>query len=99
MNLKTYKFEEPNMCLRTDPKLLVEAKKLGFYNSRTPYNDLFSKLFFRGGELHFKKNLDEEFKAKALPYLKAFMGSFEPKHEEKEAICAMLLSELVDIKQ
>jgi len=96
MNLKTYKFTKPNGCLPADSKLLAEARDRGFYGGRTPYNDLFSSLFFGGGALNLKKGLNEDFKASALPYLKAFMGSFEPKHEEKEAICAMLLSELVE---
>lgn len=82
---------------RTIPELLEEARERGFYNGHTPYNDLFSTLFFSGGKLNFKKDLPEDFKTSAIPYLKAFMGSFEPKHEEKEAICTMLLSELVDI--
>jgi len=86
------------MCLPTDKALLEEAERRGFsICSNTPYNDLFSNLFFKGGKLNFKKNLDPDFKAAAVPYLKAFMGSFEPKHEHKEAICALLLSELVDI--
>ena len=96
MNLHTYDFAEPDFALPTDKKLLAEAKERGFYDSNTPYNDLFSKLFFSGGKLNFKKDLDEAFKSKAVPYLKAFMGSFEPRHEEKEAISAMLLSELVE---
>ena len=97
MNLKDYTFKTPNMCLSTDQKLLEEAKKRGFYCSNTPYNKLFSDLFFSGGILNFKPDLDPAFKAKALPYLKTFMGSFEPSHEEKEAISAMLLSELVEV--
>lgn len=97
MNLKNYKFKEITMCMTTDPVLLEEAKKRNFYNGQTKYNALFSSLFFSGGKLDFKKNLDMELKQNALPYLKAFMGSFEPKHEEKEAISALLLSELVDI--
>jgi len=28
----------------------------------------------------------------------AFMGTFNCKHEEKEAVCAMLLSELVELQ-
>jgi len=32
-----------------------------------------------------------------LHLLKALMESFEPKHEEKEAICAMLMSELIEL--
>lgn len=82
--------------LQTDKMLLAEAKNRGFYGGNTEYNKLFAELFFKGGKLNFKKDIDEEFKKKALPYLKAFMGSFEPRQEEKEAICAMLLSELVN---
>lgn len=82
-------------CFRTDPALLAEAKRRGFYNGHTPYNQLFSSLFFSGGKLKFKEGVPEDFVKRAWPYCHAFMGSFEPKHEEKEAICAMLLSELV----
>ncbi len=81
--------------LKTDSSLLEEAKKRGFYRGDTFYNSLFSKLFFSGGELNYKKDIDDKFKKEASTYLRAFMGSFAPKHEEKEAICAMLLSELV----
>jgi len=81
---------------RTDPILLQEARDRGFYNGHTKYNELFSTLFFNGGKLDFKQGLDKDFKAMAVPYLKSFMGSFEPSHGEKEAICALLLSELVE---
>jgi len=102
MDIKQYEFPELTgidialSTIKTDRDLLEEAKERGFYNGHTPYNDLFSSLFFNGGKINFKKNLDKEFKAKALPYLKAFMASFEPAHEDKEAICALLLSELVE---
>jgi len=79
------------------PKILNQAKEAGFYDKRTPYNDLFSKLFFSGGKLNFKKGLNPDSQTRATRYLKAVMGSFEPKHEEKEAVCAMILSELVEI--
>lgn len=101
MNLAEYQFPELSKvdmafsALKTDKVLLAEAKERGFYNGRTPYNDLFRKLFYRGGQVAFKEGVNEEFKAKAWPYLRAFMGSFEPKHEEKEAICALLMSELL----
>lgn len=102
MDIKKFAFPELSgadiafSTLRTNKELLEEAKKRGFYNGNTKYNKLFSTLFFNGGKLDFRKDLPEEFKAKALPYLRSFMGSFEPKHEEKEAICALLLSELVN---
>ncbi len=96
MNLKSYKFGEISFSIPTDPVLLKEAKKRGFYDGDTKYNKLFSSLFFNGGKINFKENLDPDFKKNALPYLRSFMGSFAPKHEEKEAISAMLLSEMVD---
>ena len=102
MDLKKLKFPKvtgADLAFPTfgaDPQLLREAKERGFYGGSTPFNHLFSTLFFQGGNLNFKPDLDPDFKASALPYLKAFMGSFEPKHEEKEAICALLLSELCE---
>jgi len=80
----------------TNKELLAEAKLRGFYGGYTPYNDLFTALFFRGGRIVFKKGIDPEFKAKAWAYCRAFMGGYVPKHEEKEAICAMLMSELLE---
>jgi hypothetical protein len=79
----------------TDQKLLAEAKERGFYNGHTPYNKLFSTLFFSGGKVQFKKNLDVEFVKSAWAYCRCFMGSFAPKHEEKEAICALIMSEIL----
>ena len=96
MDIKKFKYPEPNFCLKTDPKLLAEAKKRGFYDGNTKYNKLFNKLFFFGGKLNFKNDIDDKFKKLALPYLKSFMLSMEPKHEEKEAVSALLLSELVE---
>ena len=103
MNLHTYNFPKLTEAgiafstLRTDPVLLAEAKARGFYCADTPYNAIFSTLFFKGGKLNLKKDLPEDFKNAALPYFKALAASFEPKHEEKKAVCAMLLSELVDL--
>lgn len=102
LNLRKFAFPKVSgldmafSTFRTDPDLLAEAKRRGFYNGHTPYNALFSKLFFEGGKVDFKKDVPDEFKNAAWPYVRAFMGSFEPKHEEKEAISAMLLSELVN---
>lgn len=98
MDLQKFKFAKPSLCLPTDKRLLAEAQVRGFDGGSGPYNKLFSDLFFSGGQLNFKKDLPEDFKRDATRYLKSFMGSFEPEHEHKEAICAMLLSELVDIK-
>lgn len=82
--------------IRTDKTLLAEAKERKFYGGHTPYNRLFTQLFFKGGQVQFKEGLNEEFKIKAWKYCRALMTSFEPQHEEKEAICAMLMSELLE---
>ena len=80
----------------TIKELLEEAKLRGFYNGNTPYNKLFSNIFFSGGKVKFKPELNEEFKTSAWAYCHSFMGSWSPKHEEKEAICAMIMSELLE---
>ena len=58
--------------------------------------DFFQSYFFGGGKVKFKEGVNEEFRSKAWKYCRSFMGSFEPKHEEKEAICALLMSELLE---
>ena len=83
---------------RTIPALLEEAKLRKFYNGNTPYNKLFSDLFYSGGKVVFKKDVEEETLKTIWSYCRSFMGSWEPKHEEKEAICAMLMSEVLEPK-
>lgn len=96
MNLQTYKFpklDAINMAfsmLKTDNKLKLEAIQRGFDNQNNKWCRRFSELFFTGGKL----NLKDGYNVDMLKYMKSFMSSFEPKHEEKEMICAMLLSEL-----
>jgi hypothetical protein len=102
MNLKDFAFPEITRVdmvfptVKTNKDLLEEAKSRGFYNGHTPYNDLFSQLFFNGGRIVWKKDVDEQLKQKAWPYCRSFMGSWEPRHEEKEAICALIMSELLE---
>ena len=102
MDLKTYKFpkisaiSEEFSTQETDKKLLEEAKKRGFYDGQTPYNTLFSKVLFSGGRVVFKKDVDQDFQDRAWLYFRALIKSWSPKHEEKEAVCAMIMSELVE---
>lgn len=81
----------------TNKTLLEEALKRGFDKSNNPYNQLFNSLFFKGGKLNLKNDLDPVFKDKALRYLTSYMRSFSPRHEHKEAVCALILSELVEL--
>lgn len=83
--------------VKTDKNLLAEAEKRGFDDWNNAYSKHFSSLFFKGGTLDFKEDLDPEFKSKAFKYFKALASSFEPKHEHKMSVCAMLLSELVNL--
>jgi len=80
----------------TNKKLLAIAREKGFYNGDTKYNKMFSSLFFGGGKIYCKKSLKDEDKSKLLRYIKSLASSFQPKHEEKEAVCALPLSWLCD---
>lgn len=99
LNVITFPFPKLNAfdSPDTEPELLKEAKKGGFDKFSNPYAKLASKLFFEGGKLNFKAGLIPEFKKNATQYLRVFMGSFAPSHEDKTAICALLLSELVEL--
>ena len=102
MDLKEFKFPEVSKVdmafptFGTIPELLEEAVKRKFYNGNTEYNKLFSAIFFSGGKVKFKKGLDKEFVERAWAYCSSLMGSYTPKHEEKEAVCAMIMSEILE---
>lgn len=72
-----------------------------FKRDNNPYVLFISDWFFGGRtkqdleRLVPKEGVD---KRKALRAIKAALGSWEPKHEHKEAGCAYLLSEWFDLK-
>lgn len=85
-------------CLETDPELLKIATEKGFYCGRTKYNDLFAKIFFGGEKPEvIPKDIDDDYKTKLLRYFQAYGSTFSCKHEEKDAVCALILSELVEL--
>lgn len=94
MNLLKHEFGSLSMAMPVDMVLLREAKRRGFYNGQCKWSQLFNSLFFNGGEIKIRQDRPVEFTHTALTYLKHFMGSFEPKHEEKAAISALILSEI-----
>lgn len=101
MNLEDYDFKEVTELdlafgCKLDNELLKEAENRGFLYGDTEYNSLFAKLFFKGGTVVFKKDAKKSFVQKAWPYCRAVMASFAPKHEHKEAVCAMLMSEMLE---
>lgn len=88
--------EEIFSTLTADPALLEEAKHRGFYMGHTKANQMFGRLF-GGGRIMIKPEADTEFIRRVMiPYLKALLNSYALKHEEKEAICAMILDEIAD---
>lgn len=69
-----------------------------FKSSRNPFAEIATRLFFQGGRLSDfgltpKPGVDLE---KASRAVKATLGSWEPKHEHKEAGVAFMLSEWFD---
>lgn len=102
LNLREFKFPDVTKVdavfstFDTIPELLDEAKRRGFYSGYGPYNKLASTLFYEGGRVKFKEGIPEDFRKAAWAYVRAFMGSFAPKHEHKSAICALILSEICE---
>lgn len=75
---------------RLMPTMEIVPKE--FQEVRTKWNDLFSKLFFKGSEGYVftaKPGID---KTKAIRHLRALMRSWEPRHQHKEAACAWVMS-------
>lgn len=74
---------------KADPVLLALAEKKKYEKGRKA----FSRAFFAGGKVKFAHEL-AEWEKKAFIYMRSFMKSWGPKHEHKEAICAMIFEEL-----
>jgi len=76
-------------------KLMPSYEKIPdeFKRSSSKWGRIVAEWFFsglpKGTEFIAKDGID---RAKALRHVKAILGSFEPKHEHKEAGCAYLLS-------
>lgn len=82
----------------TPRKLIELAKEKGFYNGNTIWNDLFSDWIFSGLDKgpEFKKGIDEKKSQRAMNWAVVYMSSFAPKHEDKEAVCALIFSECLE---
>lgn len=101
LSLAAYPFPElSEMQIRfstvaIDPVLLDEAKRRGFYQHPTAACQMFHEVLDHGAKMIFKPDTDREYLDGAVPYLLALMRSITPRHEEKEAVCSMLIDELV----
>lgn len=68
-----------------------------FKKRRNPYVRKTSDWFFSGIKFSSLKAKDGIDATKAIRHLKAILGSFEPKHEHKEAAVAYLMSLWFDL--
>jgi hypothetical protein len=75
------------------PKYEDIPKEFRNWNSETIWNKLTSDWFYKGFkslDMKPKEGIDVK---KAMRHIRAILGSFEPKHEHKEAAVAYLLSQ------
>lgn len=86
-------------AIQTPAQLRDEAIAGGFYNGDTPGAKLFNEWFYRGLDTlpEMKKDIDLEYARKAVVWTRCYMASFWPKHEEKEAVCAYIFSEIFEL--
>lgn len=61
--------------------------------NRRKYEGIVTQLFFKGGSIPCTTKDDERAKL-GLKMFKAIIGSFEPKHEDKTKVCALILEDL-----
>ncbi len=60
--------------------------------NKRKYEEIVSTLFFSGGNIPYTAS-DDRVKP-ALRLFKSIIGSFEPKHEHKIHVCALILEDL-----
>lgn len=96
MELKNYNFPKTERELNninTDYILLAEAEKRELRKGREKFN----QLFFNGGTVELKDDVRGTWKEHAYVYARSLMGSFTPKHEHKESVCAMIFEECLKL--
>jgi len=97
LDLSTFNWPEVtelNMAFSTFdtiPELLEEARRRDLKKGEEKFNEL----FFNGGSTKFQKDVKGTWKEKAWLYCMALMRSFEPKHEDKTSVCAMIMEEVL----
>jgi hypothetical protein len=95
MDLSTYKFPKVTKAdlafptFNTPKELVEEAEK------RNPQKGMkkFTELFYSGGKIELKKDVEGTWKENAYMYARALMGSWSPKHEHKELVVGMIFEE------
>ena len=79
---------------------LKKFEKLAFeYFKRNKYSDHAMNIFYSGGKLPPRKaGISNEYYIEGVRYFKCWIGSWNPKHESKEAVCGFILSLITDLE-
>ncbi len=95
MNLENYNFPEVTQVDLAFSTLNVTKELLQEAQLRNPKKgmDKFDEIFYSGGRIKFKKDVEGTWKEKAFMYAKALMSSYEPKHEHKQLVVGMIFEE------
>ena len=72
-------------------KAVIEARSSGFDMNNC---DRAAGLFFSGGKVNFDQSLDHDFLERGYRILRAVLGSYDPKHGEKMAVCELIINSL-----
>lgn len=57
----------------------------------------FRRLFYEGGKVNLKPDVKGTWKEHAWRFCRALMGSFAPSHEDKTAVCALIINECLEL--
>lgn len=88
--MKPIEVSQIELACGGDMRKLMPSAEILSHPPRGWGGNLFSKLFFDGGDvshLRAKEGIDG---AMALRHIRAIMGSYDPQHEHKAAACAYL---------
>jgi len=78
----------------TPPEILELTKTDGLDLSKGRAK--FNELFYSGGKAEYRPGLKNTDHLKSMSnWVWCFMGSFAPKHEHKEAVCALIFQEIL----
>ena len=77
------------------------AQENGFkHTKKNKYSMYAMNLFFNGGKLPPKRaDVSDEYYKKGIRYFKCWLGSYNPKHEQKEEVCGFILSLISDLEK
>jgi hypothetical protein len=95
MDLSQYKFPEVTQADVAFPTfdapkdLIEEGNKRDLKKGRAKFNEL----FYKGGSVELQPDVEGTWKEKAWIFTRVLMGSWAPKHQDKETVCALLMEE------